>query len=310
MSFTISNKSIKISDKGIVLLKKHALKTRFKNTQLVQVARELKNWIFKSNHDQGKISNKNINDLIIIFRHVYISADSARFPHKSRPEGFTHLACLQNLVETILQSKYFSKVKLHILYNGNQDEFSSDKVAIFLAESEVHAMVTLVEARSAVESALAMLESIEDLSKNNDDLIYILENDYIHAPNWIEEVVEVYSSDINFDYISLYDHPDRYKLHSNYKNSNLYVTNTRHWISAPSTCGTFLFKRSVYKRDFRWLFSTHNDHQMFKRLTGKLKRKLITPVPGLAVHCMNDHLDPIQKFEKKYFNGHEKHNCV
>jgi hypothetical protein len=180
-------------------------------------------------------------------------------------------------------------------------------VSIFLAESEVHAIVTLVEAKSAVESALAMLESIEYLSKNNDDLIYILENDYIHASNWIEEVVEVYSSDINFDYLSLYDHPDRYKLPSNYKNSKLYVTNTRHWISAPSTCGTFLFKRSVYKRDFRWLFSTNNDHQMFKRLTGKLKKTLITPVPGLAVHCMNDHLDPIRKFEN-YFNAHEKFN--
>jgi len=298
MTLTISHKTAKLSARGNKILKKHIRNIKLKETRLMQFGIKIKKLITQLKPIGTKVRQPTVvNDLIIIFRHVYIDSDIARFPNKSRPAGFSHLGCLKNLLETILASKYLNRVKLHVFYNGTLDEFNSDQVSTLLSNSGVHASIKLVEAKSAVESALIMLETIDEISENNDDLIYILENDYLHDPNWIEEVFDVYSSDTCFDYLSLYDHPDRYKIPKNYTNSCLYVSNKRHWITAPSTCGTFILKKSVFNRDYQWLFSTKNDHQMFKRLTGKLKRKLITPIPGLSVHCMNDHLDTVQHFE-------------
>lgn len=303
MTYTISKKIAYLSSRGETLLNRHTMLVKLKDSSLVHVGRRLKKLVNQLKPNRIKLGRTSeLNDLIIIFRHVYINSDVTRFTHKSRPAGFSHLGCLRNLVETILASKYTHRVQLHIFYNGTLDEFQSDEISTFLANSDVNASIKLVEAKSAVESALVMLETIDEISKNNNDIIYILENDYIHASNWIEEVIDVYSSDISFDYLSLYDHPDRYKFPQNYKNSCLYATSKRHWISAPSTCGTFIFKKCVYIRDFQWLFSTKNDHQMFKKLTVKLNRTLITPIPGLSVHCMNDHLDPVQQFEKYFRN--------
>lgn len=243
----------------------------------------------------------------IIYRHVYISDDVIRFPLKGRPPGFAYKLCFSNLIETIENSKYKENIKVTIFYNGTYDQFEKDQSLKIGGENNIDIDVQLIDANSALESVMIMLWECKNLDLDEDDILYILENDYIHDKNWIEYVLDAFNSNLRFDYLSLYDHPDRYKFPHKYKNSNLYAGTKRHWITAQSTCGSFMTRFHSFKRDFQYIYSCNSDHKMFSRLTKNLRRVLITPVPGLALHCMSDYLDPIVRFED-YFTNNEKQN--
>ncbi|WP_198120660.1 hypothetical protein [Massilia rhizosphaerae] len=241
-----------------------------------------------------------IGDLVIVYRHVFISQDIARFPSKARPDGFDYVKCFRRLVETVEASNHASRVRILVLYNGTAEQLEIDPFATYLRQCDRDIEVQLHSARSAVEAALVMMRVVRDLPLEPCDIVYLLENDYLHADGWVDEVFKLYSSGLNFDYVSLYDHPDRYKYPAHYGQSTLYATESRHWTTAPSTCGTFMMKHEVFRRDFEHLYTTKPDHLMFDRLIAGMGRKLLTPVPGLSLHCMSEYLDPVQSLEQ-YF---------
>ena len=45
---------------------------------------------------------------------------------------------------------------------------------------------------------------------DKNDLIYFLENDYLHESKWIDEIFNLVKSNIRWDMATLYDHPDKY----------------------------------------------------------------------------------------------------
>jgi len=188
----------------------------------------------------------------IIYRHVFIFNDAARFPSKGRPEGFSYKLCFENLLETIAASKYQDNIKITIFYNGTLNQFDSDDSLQIAKKFCTDINVQLIDANSALQSVMIMLRECKNLDLNNDDILYILENDYIHDKNWIESALGVFNSGLRFDYLSLYDHPDRYRFPKNYKNSNLYIGGKRHWVTAQSTCGSFMTRFSTFKRDFKY----------------------------------------------------------
>jgi hypothetical protein len=258
--------------------------------------------VLSANPAQEPVVNK-AGDIVVIFRHVFISSDSERFPTKLRPAGFSHDACFVNLIDTIKISGHSSRARLIVFYNGSREQFESDRFSTTVSECGMTVEVKLVKASSAIEAVLILLKQAAHLALQSNDILYLLENDYVHHRDWLDEVYRLYESNLQFDYVSLYDHPDRYRLTKRYANASLFVTSSRHWITAASTCGTFMMRYDVFLRDFDYLYCTKIDHQLFSRLTGWRGRRLLTPVPGLSLHCMCDYLDPVQDLEK-YFLEH------
>lgn len=294
----MQTKEITISKSGASRVAWHHFLTRLKSGQLAQNLARVKRAIEARRHRKSAVSPRpNTGDLIIVYRHVYIGKDSKRFPEKARPSSFSYENCLKNLLNSIKKAEKSYPVKLIILYNGSENNFQEDLFGSIIENFGLDFNIYFLNAQSAVESVLTMLEFLKSSDFREEDIIYILENDYLHHVNWIEEVFELFRSEIDFDYASLYDHPDRYNLLYGYDMSRLFVTKSRHWITAPSTCGSFMMRASVLKRDFRYLYSTRADRHMFANLIGKKGRRLLTPVPGLAVHCMQDYPDPVQSFD-------------
>lgn len=303
MTWTIDVDVFSLANQDKRLIYKYNMREILKKNYFVIFLRKfIKNLKSKFNIKNKKITKNTAHELHIIYRHVYISENKDRFPNKLRPEGFSHEKCLLNLLDSVSNSQFKSKVKITIFYNGTRSEFEKDECSAILKSSEIDVRVRLIRANSALESALIMLREIKNIDINKNDILYILENDYIHAADWLTHVFQIFNSNISFDYISLYDHPDRYLNNSNYSKSTLFTTSSRHWITAPSTCGTFLLKYETYLRDFDYLYTYEPDHILFSRLTGKLKRVLLTPVPGLSLHSMAEHLDTVQNFQD-YFIG-------
>lgn len=146
----------------------------------------------------------------------------------------------------------------------------------------------------------------KSLTFNEDDVVYFLENDYIHKSN--SDVVLLEGIDAGGDYVSLYDHPDKYIPASRGGNpfieedggeiTKVYLTNSCHWKMTNSTTMTFASKVKTLKEDENILRKWTNmgnyprDFDMFIELreNGKV---LLTSIPGYSTHGETAWLSPL-----------------
>jgi len=144
----------------------------------------------------------------------------------------------------------------------------------------------------------------EALKYNDDDIVYFIENDYIHKPDSAKIIQEGF--ELGASFVALYDHPDKYLDPSKGGNpycvggaedTRVYLTDSCHWKITNSTTMTFAAKVSTLKRVEPILrkhtSGTHpNDFQMFLELR-QLGELLITPLPGYATHGESAWLSPL-----------------
>jgi hypothetical protein len=150
------------------------------------------------------------------------------------------------------------------------------------------------------------------LKEADDQIIYFVENDYIHRNGSREAIDDIFNSDLLFDYCTLYDHPDKYL--NPYEGGNpfclgkseqtrVFLTNTSHWKYTNSTTMTFMARVSTLKQDEailrKWTSETHpHDFNMFIEL-GQKGRKIISPIPGFATHGETQWLSPLINWKEQ-----------
>jgi hypothetical protein len=141
----------------------------------------------------------------------------------------------------------------------------------------------------------------EALKLDDKEVVYFLENDYLHKPNSLEILLE--GINIGADYVSLYDHPDKYIDGANPfvegggEYTKVFLSELCHWKLTNSTTMTFASKVKTLRDDEdilrKWTNTTHpHDFQMFLELRDK-GRSLITPLPGYSTHGETAWLTPL-----------------
>lgn len=140
------------------------------------------------------------------------------------------------------------------------------------------------------------------LSKDFDDntIIYLLEDDYLHLPDWNKILIDGFNLPV--DYVTLYDHGDKYQ--EMYKNfmTKVLITKYSHWMPTPSTTNTFAVKYKTLKEDARiHRYYSENyeptaDHSKFLDLH-KTGRTLISSIPGYSTHAHINYLSPCIDWE-------------
>jgi hypothetical protein len=87
-----------------------------------------------------------------------------------------------------------------------------------------------------------------DNSIEDNDLIYFLENDYMHVTGWVDKIFELFQTYTGLDYVSLYDHNDKYFLPMyDSLTSKIFTSPSHHWRTTPSTCGSFITTKQTIK---------------------------------------------------------------
>jgi hypothetical protein len=250
----------------------------------------------------GDFMNLTTRKLHIFYRHVHMTqnATSRDRGKKQRPEWFSHEKCFCNLLETLEHSPLSSNVSLTVIYDGNEADFHTDFIYRRCAtQTKFKTTVIVDKAGSNMKSWLVALDQVKKTPMANSDIIYFLENDYLHLDGWLEKVAELYASPIKFDYVSLYDHKDKYfsDMYSELT-SKIFVTPTHHWRTTPSTCGTFMLSRKVFLEDVELWAREVGDHHQFTELCQTRGRVLLTPIHGLSTHCMEKYLSPTINWSK------------
>tara|TARA_R110002012_G_scaffold109099_2_gene252665 strand:- start:641 stop:1330 length:690 start_codon:yes stop_codon:yes gene_type:complete len=215
---------------------------------------------------------------------------------KEKPEYIDNEKCLANA------TKVFKDAEWSIIADNVSKETSG---MIEKYKSKDHIRYAS-EGNGAATFNLALDEA---LTYNDDDIVYFIENDYLHKPNSkkiLEEGIKLGAS-----FVALYDHPDKYLDPSKGGNpycegggedTRVYLTDSCHWKITNSTTMTFAAKVSTLKRVEPILrkhtSTTHpNDFHMFLELReqGEL---LITPLPGYATHGETKWLSPLTDWSK------------
>jgi len=221
--------------------------------------------------------------LHIFYRHYNVQGTD----NKNRPSWFDYQKCYDNLISTISSNE---SVRVNIVYDGKEDNWIKNKFYNKFYE---------IEAKEDMKSFWETVKlAHSDNSIKDDDLIYFLENDYMHVNGWVDKVFDLFKSYKGLDYVSLYDHNDKYFLPM-YKNltSLIFTTKLHHWRTTPSTCGSFIATKQKIKEDFDILSTMRGDHNKWLWLNENRNRFVFTPIPGLSTHCMNGLLSPTIKWE-------------
>jgi hypothetical protein len=244
--------------------------------------------------------------------HIYYRHTSTQRSHgKMRPEWFSHEKCFANLLSSIEPNLRGGQVQLHLVFDGSESEMQADFVVRHLNElSEQHDDLRRVlhghrisggDQRKAWRAAVKLVKAhCEDGMIHSRDLIYLLENDYVHRLGWIREIERLSQEGIHWDYLTLYDHPDKYPdlcRHGDSKyyrrlRTQLFATSTHHWRTIPSTCATYLLSRETFLRDHILLKMGIYDFRLFWILTKIRRRRLLSPIPAFSTHCMWKFLSP------------------
>lgn len=215
---------------------------------------------------------------------------NSRDPHKKRPSWFSYDLCLLNFLKTLAGVSHPGQLTFTLWYDGPLNELVvSEEIRGALKHAESTGVIVEIvgghfgsgsQSAYNLQHYIAAHRSIDD-----DDIVYTLENDYLHQPNWLNKVNELYYSDIQFDYISLYDHADNYRLpvHRRFK-SEIFATTSQIWRTCFSTCYSKLARGRTMREDLLTL--TQYDDYFACSLLQLTGRTLMVSTPGLSTHAM------------------------
>lgn len=209
--------------------------------------------------------------------------------HKKRPLGFSKEKCFQNLMET------FDPSKANITFF--LDTATGDASNYFLPNDKT------IHIHEGTESGsfLRMLDHVVNLSLHPETILYFVEDDYIHKAGWLDILQEGFSIQ-EADYVTLFDHRDKYFSLYDKLTSRLFITPSCHWRTTPSTTQTFATRYKTLQRDMaiHRKYSTNRkisaDHQKFLHL-GKKGALLISSIPGFSTHAEPEFASPMTDWE-------------
>ena len=217
-------------------------------------------------------------------------------------------------INSIINSLKFSeshlkniKIKIYIIdHNSKKEDLvkiesrlkkTNVEFEIFnLDINKYNVIETLNKNNPAIEknmrSTMASIRASFDLAKRkSNDLVYFVEDDYIHKKESIFEMVSAYekiSSEQNKElFICPADYPYLYKK---LDNSQILIGNKYHWRTVNESLLTFLTSKSLIEKYWDVLvLMSENEHVPFETPLHSIYEKevCISPIPSLAMHCTN-----------------------
>jgi hypothetical protein len=238
--------------------------------------------------------NRRPRALEIFVRHCNYSSVSA---HKKRFASFNRKSCLDNLLSTL---EGYRAVNVTFLL----DTFHPMRGTHFLYKQTRYPVVEC-KAGSETASFLFMLDYVMGKKLKEGTIVYFLEDDYLHLPNWVSILREAFTLP-GIDYVTLYDHKDKY-FFPQYQQltSRLFHTTSCHWRTTPSTTNTYamlfgtLEKHLSFHREFSLNRAITADHDKFSAL-GAQGAVLISSIPGFSTHAEPAYASPCTDWERVY----------
>jgi len=227
---------------------------------------------------------------------IYRISDSGY--NKVKPDYINNEKCLQNFCNVFYDHIY----DIHIIAD-NCSEPTIDLINKYIDPANIE-KVSVGHGAGTFNLALDKALKWED-----DEIVYFVENDYLHKINSSDIIKE--GLNLGASFVSLYDHPDKYLDPSRGGNpyceggaedTRVYLTDSCHWKITNST--TMTFASTVKKlKEYEHILRKHttgsypNDFKMFLELR-ETNGLLITPIPGYSTHGETAWLSPLTNWNQ------------
>ena len=168
------------------------------------------------------------------------------------------------------------------LINLDVDKFSNKIEKI----NEKKESVTSNQISNMANIHQSLLESVKA-----EDLIYFVEDDYLHSKDCLEEMIFAYeriSTQLGNElFLCPADYP---YLYSKFENTNIILGNKYHWRKIEETLCTFLSSKKMIQQYLKNIKKMCEfEHYPFEKPLHEIYKKelCISPIPSLAVHFTN-----------------------
>ena len=134
-------------------------------------------------------------------------------------------------------------------------------------------------------------KSLEISKKNSSDLIYFVEDDYIHEENALSEIIFTYERLSSLTGKELIICPSDYPyLYNKTENTQIYLGEKHHWRRINETLCTFLTSKDIVEKHWKKLVSMCEfEHYPFETPLHKIYEEelCVSTIPSLAIHYTN-----------------------
>ena len=215
------------------------------------------------------------------------------------------LRSLNSLLKSInfCKEKYPDvKIKL-IIIDDNTDEANLNKIKNLTNNNNFDINITKLnhdkyrkvikeQKNEQTYSNLSSLLCCYEIAKENaDDLVFFVEDDYLHFEPMMEEMIASYeriSSQINNDiFMCPTDYP---YLYMNNQKTNILIGNKRHWRTVNETLCTFMTSKIFLEKYWDNFYKTCLDrHDPFEKYINEIYNTeiCVSPLKSLSVHFTN-----------------------
>ena len=279
-----------------------------------------------------KISRK-VTSLTTIFRsctNVNMLTQNKKRIFEEKKSEYT-LRSLNSIVKSLKNAKKdFPLVSFEIIivdYNSPKND--QDKMKKLISIPEVKSSLinlNINDFKTKIKKTNAKNQNVTDNQMSNmsniykslllakdycKDLIYFVEDDYLHQEDAVTEMIFTYeriSSQMNRELILCpADYP---YLYTEIKPSKILVGSKKHWRTVNETLCTFLTSSDIVNKYWEKLISMCEfEHYPFEQPLHDIYQKeyCLSPIPSVALHCTNVNsifgLSPNMEWEKIWENN-------
>jgi hypothetical protein len=250
---------------------------------------------------------KKVNSVLIIFR---TNTDVEIWDQNKKrlfeePKIQYSLRALKSLIKTVNFSKTkYPNIKFKtIIVDDKSKEENLDKLKKLIDEGDLDMSITSLNHKKykdiikqqkndqTFSNLASLLQSFQLGKEHGKDLVFFVEDDYLHFEPMMEEMIASYeriASQVNKDiFMCPADYP---YLYMNNEKTNILIGNKRHWRTINQTLCTFMTTKSLLDKYWDNFYNTCLDrNDPFEKHLNEIYTKefCISPLKSLSLHLTN-----------------------
>jgi hypothetical protein len=250
---------------------------------------------------------KKVNSILIIFR---TNTDVKIWDQNKKrlfeePKIEYSLRSLNSLIRSInFSTKKYPSIKFKtIIVDDKSKEENLNKLKKLINVSGLDISITSLnhdkykdtikqqKNNQTFSNLASLLQSFELGKEHGEDLVFFVEDDYLHFETMMEEMIASYeriASQVNKDiFMCPADYP---YLYTNNEKTNILIGNKRHWRTINQTLCTFMTTKSLLDKYWDNFYNTCLDrNDPFEKHLNKIYTRefCISPLKSLSLHLTN-----------------------
>ena len=259
-----------------------------------------------------KISRK-VNSLTVIFRSCtnvnMLTQNKTRLFDENKSE-YTFRS-LNSIIISLNHAKKCSP-KIHfdiVIIDHNSKKEDLEQIKKQLNKTNIKSSIISLNVNEFIDNIKKINAKNENVTKNQmsnmsnihkslltaksqcDDLVYFVEDDYLHMKEALNEMILAYeriSSQINSELILC---PSDYPyLYTKIDPTNIFLGSNKHWRRVEETLCTFFTSKIIIEKYWsKFISMCQFEHYPFEQPLHDIYRSeyCLSPIPSLAIHCTN-----------------------